>query len=592
LLDRLRWLHIADLHVVATGDEFSQGVAITALIEDVRHHLAESPADFVIVSGDVAFSGKPSEYERASHYLNELAVAAGVSPRDFYFVPGNHDVDRDRSRLAFTGARAELAAEPDVDRLLGSAEDLRPLLDRQEAFWSFVETFAGNQERQPTPDGLGYVRTSVFDGVRVALVGLNSSWLCGTDEEEGKLLIGERQLIDAVNQANQSSPHLVIAIVHHPIAWLQEWDQVAVAHRLLPAAHLLHRGHLHMHEVSLTSSPEKPCLLVAAGSGHATRFYGNSYNITDLDLGGAACVVRSYKYDPTAGSYEEGASDTASIIVHGRVPGTSDELSDALATVASAAPYSAYLADLLVGALEEIPIKVGDEVIFRTLTFADAARADGLDQVRPFMRLRNLFRLYGDDVSLEDAVQDHVQAIAQVAKYLDDLGQQDNACAARLSDYRARPRSHAGPVKSAPSALEHTAALLADLRISGDWALLETLARRFASSADNDLARRANAALAEALMHSDETAKRVEAAALAAGLIEEPDAPPEAYVLAAGCAEVMSDDDSAVSIVIRALTAWPANADVRVYARQLALRTGNQRLRARLEAPQHHGASS
>jgi hypothetical protein len=51
---------------------------------------------------------------------------------------------------------------------------------------------------------------------RLAILGLNSSWLASNDDNTFKLVIGERQTRDALKAADKASPALKIALLHHP----------------------------------------------------------------------------------------------------------------------------------------------------------------------------------------------------------------------------------------------------------------------------------------------------------------------------------------------------------------------------------------
>jgi predicted MPP superfamily phosphohydrolase len=583
LIDSLVWLHVSDFHFVARGDEFSQRVAAEALLDDVPTRVAEAESvAFVLVTGDVAFSGRPEEYERAGEFLSQLATVVDVPPERFYFVPGNHDVDRTKHRLAYGGACSEVTSQAAVDRVLGSADDLHPLVDRQGAFAGFVDGFTGAQERAKTADGLGYVAVLALGGLKLAIMGLNSAWLSGRDAEEMKLVIGERQIINALELAEASNAQIQIAMAHHPVEWLQEWDQTSCQHRLLPEIHFYHRGHLHMAEVSLSSSPERPCVTVAAGSGHATRFYTNSYNVVELDLGAGAYTVRSFSYDPQAGRYEPGPVVSAHVVLRGSLPGTPAELAQALAAnVPSAEPYAGYFADLITGQKEEIPVDMGDTVEFWTPAVAEGFAPGTLNEATAFLRLRGLLRLYDENVPLAERVGEHGPVIEGFATYVSRLADRDKRSAERVRGHQ--PPVMDGASESTGSRLPHTAQFLADLRNRGDWALLATQAQRFVDSADGGLARFAKAALAEALMHSDETEQRTQAAQLAGELATGPEASAANYLLAAAALETMGDDARAIDLTKEALTRWPDEEDVREYARRLTLRTGDIELRAAAE---------
>ena len=58
--------------------------------------------DVVFATGDIAFSGKPGEYEIATVFFDALLDAAGLGRRHLFVIAGNHDVDRD-SALGWRG---------------------------------------------------------------------------------------------------------------------------------------------------------------------------------------------------------------------------------------------------------------------------------------------------------------------------------------------------------------------------------------------------------------------------------------------------------------------------------------------------------
>ncbi len=67
----LTWLHLSDWH--QKGMEFDRKVIRNALIEDIENRKEIDPnlskIDFIIFSGDVAFSGKQEEYLGAREEL-------------------------------------------------------------------------------------------------------------------------------------------------------------------------------------------------------------------------------------------------------------------------------------------------------------------------------------------------------------------------------------------------------------------------------------------------------------------------------------------------------------------------------------------
>ena len=82
--------------------------------------------DFVLVTGDLAFSGKESEYELVKELFYKLSSTIGLSCNMIFCVPGNHDVDRDRQKMCFTGVRQKLQSPTDVYSFLDSVEERAP----------------------------------------------------------------------------------------------------------------------------------------------------------------------------------------------------------------------------------------------------------------------------------------------------------------------------------------------------------------------------------------------------------------------------------------------------------------------------------
>ena len=58
----IRWLHISDIHL-RSEKTWSQDVVLGAICKNVgEQRAAGNLLDFVIVTGDIAFSGKTDEY--------------------------------------------------------------------------------------------------------------------------------------------------------------------------------------------------------------------------------------------------------------------------------------------------------------------------------------------------------------------------------------------------------------------------------------------------------------------------------------------------------------------------------------------------
>jgi len=94
----LTWLHLSDWH--QKGADFDRTVVRDALLEDIRNRRERisrdlAAVDFIVFSGDLAFSGQLVEYEAARHQLlDPLLKVLNLVPERLFLTPGNHDLNR------------------------------------------------------------------------------------------------------------------------------------------------------------------------------------------------------------------------------------------------------------------------------------------------------------------------------------------------------------------------------------------------------------------------------------------------------------------------------------------------------------------
>ena len=217
--------------------------------------------DGIIVTGDIAFSGKKSEYDSAAQWLDRLTQVIGCGKTDVVVVPGNHDIDRDRITPP-AKLMLDHLLESGVDELeyfLADPKATELLYDKFDDYRDFAE---------------GYGCPLVFDGgvavtrqVAIApgrvlrFVGLNSALLCtGYKSDEGKLLIGGRQHV-----LPRCEGYELVVLCHHPLESLQDGELVAPYIRSRARVHIY--GHVHRPSVSIdTHVKEADLLTMSAGA--------------------------------------------------------------------------------------------------------------------------------------------------------------------------------------------------------------------------------------------------------------------------------------------------------------------------------------
>jgi hypothetical protein len=543
--------------------------------------------DFVLVTGDLAFAGKPHEYELVKAFLTAISEASGVPRERFFCVPGNHDVDRDKQNLSFVGARQQLTSPNAVDPILAPADNLATLLQRQHAYRDFQKSYFKGQVRTTTADGLAYVASLEIQDVVVTIVGLNSAWLSeGGESDHGKLLIGERQIMGALEIADRCKPHVVIAMAHHPLHLLHDFDRFTALNRISASCNFFHCGHLHHPEARGAGFDAKVCLNVAAGASFETREAHNTYSVVRLNLDEGTRTLTTVQYDKGRGGFLYSNEESFPFEMNPAATCELGALAEAIgAFSADAAPFARYLAALLLGQKAEVPVPGSAGHVFVSAAVLEAQPDDELcRKTIEFLRFRNALRIFVGRVTLQTLLGQRGQAVKVYAQELKARCSTDAGLAARVS-------GHDGDVRAllvSQPTVTYAVDLLADLAASQEWSLLREQAERQLASPNPAVVAHARRMMALGLAHGADDAEKQEAirqyrALIADGAAEATDMP-RLVSLLHGLGEV----DEAKKLVLESVGVSPpgALAVLIELGHRLVAETGDKQFRIELEAAQ------
>ncbi|MEM7391430.1 MAG: SUMF1/EgtB/PvdO family nonheme iron enzyme, partial [Verrucomicrobiota bacterium] len=260
--------------------------------------------DFVCVTGDLAFSGQRAEYDSARSFLEELASTLNLAVRkQFFIVPGNHDVDR-KATMMTAGLRSTITEENAAQFFNQSPLNWTTYAQRQQEFIAFTGRFLG-ESRGWTPGQPWTVEFVEKEGFRVALLCLNSAWACQDEKDREQILLGEYQVRNALDRANEQSPNLKLALVHHPLDWLKPFDRQAARSLLYGAegVHILHRGHLHEAEFGGALNPSAATFELAAGACWQGADQPHSVLAVQIDSESETGKVHAWSYSSRGGGF-------------------------------------------------------------------------------------------------------------------------------------------------------------------------------------------------------------------------------------------------------------------------------------------------
>lgn len=306
-MEELSWLHLSDWH--QKGSNFDRDVVRDALIEDIALRTKIDPKlkniDFIIFSGDIAFSGKKEEYDTAlNELLNPILETCGLNPKRVFIVPGNHDMDRE-----ITGSLpSEFQGAPKVDdreiinEWLTNDKKRCNLMEPFQAFSSFVKHFTGQEQ----PD-YSNIREWTIRGKKVAVLGLNSAWMCARNVDSNKeindrgfVVIGEPQIHEKLKQIYEAD--LKIVVIHHPFDWLIDFDYAKTEEQLKKKCDFILYGHQHRPGIKITREIDSNYVAMPAGACYERRtpkdsHYANAYSFVHVDLYSGKGVVYIRRWD-------------------------------------------------------------------------------------------------------------------------------------------------------------------------------------------------------------------------------------------------------------------------------------------------------
>lgn len=299
--DQVSWIHLSDFHFTA-GTDHGRDEVLGALLDDLaglregpetghadRPGLRAGPIhpDLLLITGDIAAGGKRDEYHRvALPFLQRVCEVTGVSRDRVFLIPGNHDVDRDEHEPLYMNALVDRATYLDYWR---HVHKRRRMIGR-----NLAEYRAFAREVNPTlvveeDQAGGFCRAVHINGRSIAILGLSSCWLGqGGAEDDRRLIVGREQVFDLAGGGTLDqlrSADLRIALVHHPVDWLREFDRQDLVQLLGAHVDVVLRGHLHSTGLDSTTSPDHELTTIAAGACFAGSHYRNAYNVVQVSFG-------------------------------------------------------------------------------------------------------------------------------------------------------------------------------------------------------------------------------------------------------------------------------------------------------------------
>ena len=309
----ITWVHLSDLHAGKPGMGWDARRVIETLVGDLKKMESDHDLhpDFIFFTGDAAFGQigtgphetLAGQFALAQEFFD--AVRGAFKPKvrrsRLFFVPGNHDVNR---QVVGADQTYWLDNEKDPYQIYKLMEKGGPqwqrYMERLAEYRMFLED-KGYSHLLSDAGHLVYGVVRNVAGVKVGIGGFNSAWSCCRDSsiERGKLWMGGRWQLEQM-WSRLTDAGITIALFHHPANWLVEPEDAAFRRELEWDFKFILHGHEHQEWVTTGFDG---WTRIAAAACYERSDKENGYNFVRLDLDTGDGQVWLRKYDDTGGEW-------------------------------------------------------------------------------------------------------------------------------------------------------------------------------------------------------------------------------------------------------------------------------------------------
>lgn len=236
------FFHLSDFHI---KDKNSSVVKFkNKICQYVKNISINYDNIFIIVSGDIAFSGKTDEYMDSIELFESIKEALTGKNIYFLIVPGNHDCNF-LGRINIRENLLKTLKDRD-DNICEEEFDI--FKDVQNEYLKFYDLYAPDEKEKvaDTP----YCKIYSIKGMYTYNFFLfNSALFCKKDDQYGDIHFPLKELSSLKKFVSKETASINIAVSHHPFNWQDDASYIEVKNFFEKNFSMIFLGHEHNGEV-------------------------------------------------------------------------------------------------------------------------------------------------------------------------------------------------------------------------------------------------------------------------------------------------------------------------------------------------------
>jgi len=281
----LRLLHFSDIHFNEEQGVTDDNIEVRDAIEkDLKYLMLinDISVEYILVCGDIAFSGKKEEYQKAKDWLYVVCEIVKCKSSSVLMVPGNHDVDRTIINKSFLQKiihkNIKDQSNNDVDKTFADLTKnghIDIIKVPQSNFNEFASIYACNVANNHLYWELKHAE---FGEYQLIFRGCNTALLSDKDDDllPDKMVMSKHQ-----HYVKDDLKTIYITLCHHPVECMIDKENVENSFNKKVAIQLY--GHNHQFHVE---EKDKSLIIHAGAVKPDTNQdgYNPCYNIIDVDI--------------------------------------------------------------------------------------------------------------------------------------------------------------------------------------------------------------------------------------------------------------------------------------------------------------------
>lgn len=298
---KIIFLHLSDIHIRGEADPIL--AKAQAIASALNGGIVSASMIVIIVSGDVAYSGKKEEYKAAEKFLKEISSAISSEvrcPVNFLISPGNHDCDFDLN----DATRDNNIAAMNIGSVIKIDDSvIKSCTKVQNEFFKFRDRLECWTDA--VDDGLWRSVQIQIDDKTIRFDSLNVSWVSRIREDKNLFYPVDRYVHKA---QDQSAARFVV--MHHPLNWYSQRIYRPFRKLVRQTASIVISGHEHEGNVGILDDQEsdKSAYIEGCVLQHDKGDLGGTgFHVVKIDLDSLQFSSARYLY--SKGRYLPGEED-------------------------------------------------------------------------------------------------------------------------------------------------------------------------------------------------------------------------------------------------------------------------------------------